>query len=280
MNPKIETLVNLCQKPTSESLREILLCRQDFSQSENNFITYMAGFSHYEFAKDLLSDFNLSFIEGTSILFDKVSNKFHFKILINDQANRCGKLHMGKIDRNYNSFGSDFFLSYIAFRDKEGCYIDSLGKQIREYSLDERRAYITQGTSVTSENIVTYQRNLHGYCLVTHFVAAAQPNIDINIGNIFSRVTACIYANTEEGVYRNLSMYLFQDRVELYPLVKNIYWYVIDAFEAEKMVNLLQQIEADFKLVNYLDFKHDYLQEILPDIEDMVLRKIQNNSPL
>lgn len=75
-------IVNQCRRPTIDLLREALLGRREFSEAESNFITYMAGFSHHEFAEGLFSDFNLSFLENTSIFFDGENNKFHFKILL------------------------------------------------------------------------------------------------------------------------------------------------------------------------------------------------------
>lgn len=272
MHQKLTELINLCKKPTIELLREALLCRQELSESESNFITYMAGFSHHEFAESLFSDFNLFFLEGTSIFFDRENNKFHFKILLNDQSHYCSKLHMGRIERDYNS---PMFGSRMAFRDKNGLYIDSLGKQLRGCSGEQVRAYIAQGTSGIAENVVSYQRDLQSYCLVTHFVAAAEPNVDINVKTVFSRVTACIFLNpSEESFYRNLSLYQFQHRAELYPLLKSIYWYVIDAIQPEKVTDFLHKIKADFKLMQYVGAKHDYLQEVLPEIETMVLEII------
>ncbi|MGF1674349.1 MAG: hypothetical protein ACFCUV_11790 [Rivularia sp. (in: cyanobacteria)] len=276
MHRKLAELINLCRKPTIELLREALLCRQEFSEAESNFITYMAGFSHREFAESLFSDFNLSFLEGTSIFFDKSNNKFHFKILLNDQYLHCSKLHMGRIERDYNSLGSDFFWSKMEFRDKDGLYIDSLGKQLRGCSREQVRAYIAQGTSGISENVVSYQRDLQGYRMVTHFVKAAEFNTDINVKTVFSRVTACIFANEEETSFRNLSLYQFYNRPELYPLLKNIYWYVIDSIQIERVRDFLHKIEADFKLMQY-DVKYDYLQEVLPEIETMVLENIRKS---
>ena len=272
MHQKLAELINLCRKPTIELLKKALLCRQEFSESESNFITYMAGFSHYEFAESLFSDFNLSFLEKTSIFFDGENNKFHFKILLNDQSHYCNKLHLGRIERDY---ASPVFGSRMAFRDKDGLYIDSLGKQLRGCSGEQVRAYIAQGTSGIAENVVSYQRDLQGYCLVTHFVIAAEPNVDINLKTVFSRVTACIFVNTSETSFRNLSLYQFQHRAELYQLLKSIYWYVIDAIQPEKVTDFLHKIKADFKLMQYAGTKHDYLQEVLPEIEIMVLENIR-----
>ncbi|WP_392534372.1 hypothetical protein [Nostoc sp. C117] len=273
MHQKLKELINLCRKPTIELLRKALLCRQEFSEAESNFITYMAGFSHHEFAESLFSDFNLSFLEGTSIFFDRENNKFHFKILLNDQSHYCSKLHMGSIERNY---ASPMFGSRMAFRDKDGLYIDSLGKQLRGCSGEQVRAYIAQGTSGLAENVVSYQRDLQDYCLVTHFVGAAEPNVDINVKTVFSRVTACIFVNTMENIFYNLSLDQFQHRVELYPLLKSVYWYVIDAIQPERVTYFLHKIKADFKLMQY-DVKYDYLQEILPEIEIMVLENIRKS---
>lgn len=228
----------------------------------------MAGFSHHEFAESLFSDFNLFFLEGSSIFFDGANNKFHFKILLNDQSRYCGKLHMGKIERDY---ASPMFWSKMEFRDKDGLYIDRLGKQLRGCSGEQVRAYIAQGISGISENVVSYQRDLQGSCVVIHFVTAAEPNTDINVKTVLSRVTACIFANTSGTIFRNLSLYQFQHRAELYPLLKNIYWYVIDAIQPERVTDFLHRIKADFKLIQYAGAKHDYLQEILPEIETRIL---------
>ncbi|MBD2001854.1 MULTISPECIES: hypothetical protein [Cyanophyceae] len=270
MNEKFAEVVTQCRKPTIELLRKVLAARQGFSEIESNFITYMAGFSHHEFAESLFSDFNLFFLKGTSIFFDKENNKFHFKILLYDQNHYCSKLHMGRIERDYNS---PMFWSKMEFRDKDGLYIDSLGKQLRGCSGEQVRAYIAQGTSGISENVVSYQRDLQGYCVVTHFVRAAEPNTDINVKTVFSRVTACIFINTSEKSFYNLSLYQFQHRTELYPLLKSIYWYVIDAIPPEKVIDFLHKIKADFKLIQYAGTKHDYLQEVLPEIELMVLER-------
>ena len=273
MHQKLEELINLCRRPTIDLLREALLCRQEFSEAESHFITYMAGFSHHEFAESLFSDFNLSFLEGTSIFFDKENNKFHFKILLNDQSLHCSKLHMGRIERDYNS---PMFWSKMEFRDKDGLYIDSLGKQLRGCSREQVRAYIAQGTSGISENVVSYQRDLQGYRMVTHFVKAAEFNTDINVKTVYRLVTACIFANQEETSFRNLSLYQFYNRPELYPLLKNIYWYVIDSIQTERVTDFLHKIESDFKLMQY-DVKYDYLQEVLPEIETMVLENIRKS---
>ena len=117
---------------------------------------------------------------------------------------------------------------------------------------------------------------MQGYCLVTHFVLGAEFNVDINLKTVFSRVTACIFANTLQTSFRNLSLYQFQNRPELYPLLKNIYWYVIDTHQPEIVTDFLHKIEADFKLMQY-DVNYDYLQEVLPEIETIVLEIISRN---
>ena len=272
MHDKFTELVNQCRRPTIELLKEVLLSRGEFSEAESNFITYMAGFSHHEFAESLFSDFNLSFLESSSIFFDRNSKKFHFKILINDQSKYCNKLNLGRIERDYGSI----FGSRMAFRDKDGLYIDRLGKQLRGCSGEQVRTYIAQGTSGIAENVVSYQRELQGYCLVTHFVLGAEFNVDINLKTVFSRVTACIFANTLQTSFRNLSLYQFQNRPELYPLLKNIYWYVIDTHQTEIVTDFMHNIEADFKLMQY-DVNYDYLQEVLLEIETIVLEIISRN---
>ena len=269
MNEKFAEVVNQCRKPTIELLRKALLLKQELSEIESNFITYMAGFSHHEFAESLLPQFNLVFLEGTSIFFDGNSNKVHIKILMNDQSHHCKKLHLGSIERDYDS---PVLGSRMAFRDQDGLYIDSLGKQLRRCSGNQVRAYIAQGISGVSENVVSYQIHLQDYCLVIHFVIAAEPNVDINLKTVFSRVTGCIFVNSLQNIF-NLSLYQFQNRDDLYPLLKSICWYVLDARQPENIIDFLQKIEANFKLIPYAGKEHDYLQEVLPEIELMVLER-------
>jgi len=269
MNEKFAHVVSQCKKPTIELLKKAISSRREFSETESNFITYMAGFSHYEFAESLFSHFNLAFLEGTSIFFDGDSKKVHIKILMNDQSHHCKKLHLGSIEYDY---GSPVLASRMAFRDRDGLYIDSLGKQLRGCSGDQVRAYIAQGISGVSENVVSYQRHLQDYCLVIHFVIAAEPNVDINLKTVFNRVTACIFINSLSNTF-NLSLYQFQNRDDLYPLLRSICWYVLDARKPENIIDFLQKIEANFKLIPYAGKEHDYLQEVLPEIERMVLER-------
>lgn len=269
MNEKFVEVVNQCRKPTIKLLIKALLCRLELSEIESNFITYMAGFSHYEFAESLFSDFNLAFLEGTSIFFDRNSNKVHIKILMNDQSHQCKKLHLGSIERDYDS---PVLGSRMTFREQNGLYIDSLGKELRGCSGAQVRAYIAQGISGVSENVVSYQRYLQDYCLVIHFVIAAEPNVDINLKTIFNRVTGCIFVNSLNDIF-NLSLYQFQNRDDLYPLLRSICWYILDTREPENIIYFLQKIEANFKLIPYAGKEHDYLQEVLPKIELMVLER-------
>jgi hypothetical protein len=267
VNEKFAEIVNQCKRPTIKLLKEALISRREFSETESNFITYMAAFSHREFAESLFPAFNLAFLEDTSLLFDRDNNKIHVKILINDQSHCCKKLHLGSIEYNY---GFPVFGSRMAFRDKDGLYIDSLGEKLRGVSGKEVRAYITQGISSVHENVVSYQQKLQNYCLVTHFVIVAEPNVDINLKTLFSGVTACIFVNSLSNSF-NVSIEQFQHRKYLYPSLKSIYWYVLNSRKPKIITDFLKQIEANFQLIHYVDKEHDYLQEVLPEIEIMIL---------
>ena len=269
MNKKFSAIVNQCRRPNIEILREALVSRQEFLEAESNFITYMAGFSHCEFAESLFPAFNLAFLENTSLLFDRDNEKIHVKILINDQSHYCKKLHLGSIEHDYNS---PVFISRLAFRDRDGLYIGSLGKKLRGASGKEVRAYIVQGISSVHENVVSYQQKLQSYCLVTHFVIAAEPNVDINLKTLFSGVTACIFVNSLCNSF-NVSIEQFQHQEDIYPSLKTIYWYVLNTRKPEIVTDFLQKIEANFKLIHYIDKEHNYLQEVLPEIELMVLER-------
>ncbi len=272
MNTKFVEIVNQCRKPTPEILEEALLKRREFAEAESDFITYMAGFSHYEFAKCLFPKFNLTFLEDTSLLLDKENNKIHAKIFINDQSHHCRKLNLGIIENKYES---SIFQSHMDFRNQDGVYIDSLGKEVHKLGLtggEQQKAYIMKGVSGITENVIAYQKCLKHYSLVIHIVIATASNVDINIKTIFRNITACIFVNPFPG-FANLSPARLHDREDLYPVLKNVYWYVLNTREPETITNFLKTIQANFNLVQYAGDEYDYLQEMLPKIEMMLVQK-------
>ena len=275
MDKSLAEIINACKKPNTEALKQALTERGALSEAESDFITYMGGFSHYEFTESLFQQFGLSFLEGTSILFDSINKKFHVKILINDQTGDVESLSLEAIAQAEQATIRE---NSIQFRDKNGTYIDRLSELLRNMTLDEMQNYLSQSDVNIYENVVSFRRKLVDKCFVLHFVTVAQGNILVNLETTFARVTASIFVNFCNEL-PNLSLFKIQNNLlmsnapnkkEINSLLKDIYWYVLDTEQPERVIDFLKRIQADFALVPYISDEYDYFQGILLDIESRI----------
>ncbi|WP_448269646.1 hypothetical protein [Nostoc sp. DSM 114159] len=270
MNTTFVEIVNACKKPNTELLKQVLTERSSLSDAESDFLTYMAGFTHYEFTKNLFQQFGLFFIEGTSILFDSINKNFHVKILINDQTLDFESFSLEAIAQAEQA---TIIENRIQFRDRNGMYIDGLSKLLRSMTVARMQDYLSKSNMGIYEDVVLFRRILLDNSFVLHFVRVGQRNILINLETIFVRVTASIFVNFSDKK-PNLSLFNIQNKNEIYALLKNIYWYVLDIERPEEIIDLLKKIQADFTLVPYVSDEYNYFQGILLDIESRILSAI------
>lgn len=270
MSNSFAEIISACKKPNTELLNQSLAQRVLLCEEESDFITYMAGFSHYEFTANLFHQFGLSFIESTSILFDSINKKFHVKILVNDQTLDFESFLLENIAQVKQV---TIIENRIQFRDKNGIYIDSLSKLLRSMSLEQQQDYLSQGNVGIYEDIVSLRKQLADNYFVFHFVRVGQRNILIDLATIFARVTASIFVNFCDEK-PNLSLSNLQYKNEIYSLLKEIHWYVLDIEQPEKVTDFLERIQADFTLVPYVSDEHYYFQDILLDIEAKMLSAV------
>lgn len=270
MNKSFVEIINACKKPNSELLKQALTERDSLSDAESDFITYMAGFSHYEFTKNLFQQFGLFFLKDTSILFDSINNNFHVKILINDQTLDFESISLEAIAQTEQA---KIIENRIQFRDQHGTYIDGLSKLLRSMTVEQVQNYVSQSNLGIYEDVVSFRRNLINNSFVIHFVRVGQRNILINLETIFANVIASIFVNFSDKK-PNLSLFNLQNKSEIHPLLKNIYWYVLDIERPERIIEFLKKIQADFTLVSYVSDEYNYFQGILQDIEYKISSKI------
>ncbi|WP_335092635.1 hypothetical protein [Nostoc sp.] len=156
--------------------------RDNLSNSESNFITYMAGFSHYEFAESLLDEFELKFINNKSIVFDKLYNKFHLKVLINDLMDLlCFSFDTIEIpDVNKPPiFINRSFRNCIAWRNKDGSYLENIYQEVKNLNFLQLQQYYEDHIVGLQENVFPYEVIDNNLTYVVH-IATVQRNIDIN----------------------------------------------------------------------------------------------------
>ena len=149
-------ITNKCQKPTIGALKEALKERDNLSNSESNFITYMAGFSHYEFAESLFDEFGLKFINNKSIIFDSLYKKFHLKVLVNDLIDLpCFSFDTIEIpDVNKPPiFINRSFSNCIAWRNQDGSYVKNIYQELKTLNILQIQQYYEDHILGLQENI-------------------------------------------------------------------------------------------------------------------------------
>jgi hypothetical protein len=71
-----------CQMPTEEVMRQALAARQSLSRAAGDYISYLAGFTHYEEASPCLPESGLSLAGRPPRLIDTARESVHFKIVL------------------------------------------------------------------------------------------------------------------------------------------------------------------------------------------------------
>jgi hypothetical protein len=270
---KFSDLVNIYKKPTSEAMRKLLLMRGDFSDVENDFITYMAGFSHREFSESLFQEFNLSFLANSdNIFYDLGNDKFHAKVLINDQTTNLESLDLWSIAKKNQVPAIE---NQLLIKDENGFFIDDLRDKLRKMSKEEAQLYWNGLEFGLHEYVVRISTKIGNHTCILHFVEASQNN-PINLGRVLDKVSICVFASSPDKL-PNSSLFNLQQKVEFHPFLKNIVWYVLDINQSEDVISFLQKVQAIHQVVPYSDDQYDYFNELLPRISNIFLDQIQRS---
>lgn len=252
-------ILNKCKTPTVITLKEALGERANLYTNETNFITYMARFSHYEFAEKLFDEFSLVFVDDTSILFDNANEKFHIKFLINDQSDLVN-LDLFQLSEYYQL---PVFTSSIAFRNKDGSYVSRVYNEVKNLNCSQHDEYMLCHIAGLREDVLSYEINKNGITFVVHFTKVSQRNTTINLEGVFSRVSRAVFVDFPDD-RPNLSLNNLCNKEEIYPLLSKIKWYVIDV-ASSKVTSFLEKIGAEYILLPYFGEDYDYFQNLVYD---------------
>lgn len=272
MSTQFLDILEKCRIPTITVMREALAERPHLSTSESNFITYLAGFSHNEFAENLFDEFGLSFVEGTDILFDVLNKKFHIKILLNDIYSNFQSLDREEISQRYQL---PIFTSSIPFKNRDGSVADNFYKELKKINRFQWDEYFSQHIAGLREDVISYPVSKNNIDIVLHLTTVSQRNTIANLNLLFSRVSACLIANYPDD-RPNVSLKNLQNAEEVYPLMSKVKWYVLDIDSPEEVTSFLEKIGAEYRLVPYLGDEYDYLSYLLSEIEAFIMKHCQN----
>lgn len=268
MSTSFIDILNKCRTPTVITLREALEERTNLSTNESDFITYMAGFSHYEFAEKLFNEFSLVFVDNTSILFDSANNRFHVKILLNDQSLDLENFDLSQISENYQL---PIFTSSIAFRNRDGSYVSNLYNEVKNLNRSQYDEYLLHHIAGLSEDVLPYEIHKNGITFVIHLTRASQRNTTINLNGVFSRVSTAVFVNSPDN-RPNLSIDNLCNKEEIYSLLSKIKWYVVDVEEPEEITSFLEKVGAEYTLLPYMGEDHDYFHDLISNIEVFIMQ--------
>ncbi|MFB2918538.1 MULTISPECIES: hypothetical protein [Aerosakkonema] len=272
MSNQFLEIIENCRRPTIAVMKKALAERPCLSTAESNFITYLAGFSHNEFCDTLFDEFGLSFVGDTSILFDRLNNKFHIKILLNDISVDLQSLYMEEISQTYQL---PISTHTILSRNRDGSFADNFNKGLKKLNRSQLAEYISQHILGLSEDVISYTFSKKNVNLIIHITTVSQRNILANLNILFRGVSAALIANFPNDL-PNVSLKNLQSAEEIYPLMSKVKWYVIDRDSPEEVTSFLEKIGAEYRLIPYLGDEYDYLSYLLSEIEAFMMKHCQD----
>lgn len=223
MSSSFLDICNKCKRPTIETLKEALKERDNLSNSESNFITYMAGFSHYEFAKSLFDEFALQFLGNQLIVFDSFYKKFHIKVLINDLMDlECFSFDTMELSEVQEKpiFKNLSYRNCIVWRNKDGSYIYNLRQEVKNLNFIQYQKYRKDRIVGLEENVFPYEVIDENFTFVVHFITV-QRNIDLNLAAVLNKVSSAMFVNEYDDI-SNLSICKLRKSNEAYFLLPRI----------------------------------------------------------
>lgn len=263
MNTSFVDILNKCHKPSREILREALMARCNLSNVESNYITYIAGFSHYEFAKELFDEFGILLFCNKLVTYDSLQKKMHLKILINDLVFMMRKNKIKAYD-NCSVLSMNSFTNIIKWRNIDGSYIDNVREEIGTLNFSQYKKYCENHIIGIREDIDSYEIKCENLIFVLHFISVPG-NISVNINSLLSRVSNAFFSSSYDKM-PNLSIHNLKDKHDAYPLMKLIEWNILEVENYLEVTKFLNEINGSYKLMLYQGEKINYFDNFTREI--------------
>jgi hypothetical protein len=284
MNIRFLDISNKCRKPTVAILKEALEERINLSDSESNFITYMAGFSHYEFAESLLNEFGLIFICDRLIVFDSINRKFHIKVLINDLMDLpCFGSAFDTIEIPENEedpiiYTNSSFANVIAWRNKDRSWVDNIYKEVKNLNYVQYQEYRDNHIIGVNERIFPYELVHEGIICVIH-ITTIQRNIHHNLAAVLDRVSNAMFINDDDNqqdlsIRPDLSIYKLRKNKDIYCLLRKINWNVLEIEAYKDVTTFFDEINANYIVNPYRGEEYNYFADFISNALTCLIEKI------
>jgi hypothetical protein len=276
-------IVKKCRQPSIAILREALQVREKLSISESNFITYMAGFSHYEFSESLFDEFKLISIADETVVFDHIHEKYHFKVLLNDLLYLPCFSNLEGYDENDNEIYSDkYFSNFIIWRNKDGSYVNNSYQERKGLDKNQYQKYCEDHIIGLQEDVFPHEFIHAGKNFVAN-ITTVQKNILNNLSIILNRTNSCIFIHSSDEAPFT-SLYKLQENKPIHSLLSKITWYILDTETSHEAKTFFDNIGANSILIPYqgekYDFEYDYSKDFMSAIVNSVVEKISSSNQI
>lgn len=284
MSIRFLDISNKCRKPTVAILKEALEERVNLSNSESNFITYMAGFSHYEFAESLLNEFGLIFICDRLIVFDSINRKFNIKVLINDlMALPCFRATFDIIEIPENEeeliiYTNSSFANAIAWRNKDSSWVDNIHKEVKNLNYIQYQEYRDNHIIGLNECVFPYELVHEGVICVIH-ITTIQQNIHHNLAAVLNRVSNAMFINDDDNQHDlstrpDLSIYKLRKNKDIHYLLIKINWNVLEIEAYTDVITFFDEINARYIVNSYQGEEYNYFADFISNTLACLIKNI------
>lgn len=259
-----------CKTPSEVVLRDLLDKQADFNPLERDFLKYVSGFTHADFANNLLSTFEISVSNMFPVIMDRINRTLYVKIIINDLSKDITSLDPIAMSKTYNT---QILANNIALKKINNGFVKDFRQEIKGLTYDELNEYLSLHDPGLYEEVVFYEEQvLHipdWKRLVLGIACIPHRNTYENLERFFNRVCAAIICNDADDIY-NLSIKHLQERSDLFHLLKKIKWYVIEKNSPSVVVDFLNSIGASSTLLPYVGDNANYLSQPINEIKSRI----------
>ena len=268
MDNAFNEAVRECTMPTVNALLSALMIRKSLPRDRADFLTYLAGFTHYNESVSILSEVGLEIRPDVPLLYDRRNRTIHLKIFLMDLSQEVESLSLSFLSRKY---GSKQFSNRIWWRDVDGEFVTNVNRnQARTYT--EYLKYMTRLTPGICEEVISYSKPAEaprGTRRVYHFAWAPYRNTHENLRRLFRHVSAVIAVNYPDDMY-NLSVKHLKEEIDIFPLIKAARWYVVDTNSTSTITDFLDNKSAQYNLVPYHGEEADYESQVVAELESLI----------
>jgi hypothetical protein len=261
-----------CRRPSPDVLRRALEKRSLFTTEESDFLVYLAGYTHYKEARDVLKETKLMFLDEPGLTYDLENRAIHFKVLISDLTLKMSGLSIPFVSAWHGISKHENLIKYKV----DNSFIENFGEYDNDLPKSERGKMLASLEFGLHEEVIAsskQSRALGNIRLVFHFARIPARNIAVNLERLFCNVSSVIAVNHPDQMF-NLSVERLRQASHVRQALTSCKWYVVEDSSAQPLIDFLVEIGAPYALIQFKVGLSDYTSELIADLEERALNAI------